>query len=331
MKTYNPIKWSGLVSFTICASLLAVLPVRGQDPAAPGEIRAVVRISKELIQDVASRKEIVAALPLDARIVGFRCRGVIDGRGKLSIDVVSAEGDATCMVTGKGTAEVYVRGVLGPLVIEAPTGAVFTSQTLVRFDGRKFIVLETTPCVDVKVHLDNVHACLETRVGEAVGQVVRIPASILVPRAERQARPVGDAILKDFVDNLAGQIVEKLNRATAVEKSLDRILPKTADWVFHVSADSQFIQAAYGPPGSKAPKLPANPSGIKDVRMEMWLHTTTKEAQALAKLSKEPLAKPLIQQYLKATFPELAALAETRSVDSVGSWLVITVGAPKAE
>jgi hypothetical protein len=43
-----------------------------------------------------------------------------------------------------------------------------------------------------------------------------------------------------------------------------------------------------------------------------------------------PLAKKLVQKYLEALLPELTALAENRSVDAVGEWLVISIGAPKA-
>jgi hypothetical protein len=89
-----------------------------------------------------------------------------------------------------------------------------------------------------------------------------------------------------------------------------------------------FLQAAYGPRNSKVPDLPENPGLLKDVGLEMWIHSTAKEAQDLAKLAKEPLAKALISKYLETILPELAGLTENRSVDSVGPWLVISVGAP---
>jgi hypothetical protein len=97
------------------------------------------------------------------------------------------------------------------------------------------------------------------------------------------------------------------------------------------SANAQFIQAAFGPPGGPAPVLPDNPGGVKDVRLELWLRTTSKEAQDLAKLSKEPLTRALAQKYLETVLPDLAALAVNRSLDSVGLWLVISIGAPKAD
>ena len=86
-----------------------------------------------------------------------------------------------------------------------------------------------------------------------------------------------------------------------------------------------------GREGAAAPVLPENPGRLKDVRLELWLQSTTTEAQALAKLSKQPLAKQLVGKYLETILPELAALTENRSVDSVGPWLVISIGAPKAD
>jgi hypothetical protein len=35
--------------------------------------------------------------------------------------------------------------------------------------------------------------------------------------------------------------------------------------------------------------------------------------------------------FFRTILPELAALAENRSLDSVGPWLVISIGAPKAK
>ena len=73
------------------------------------------------------------------------------------------------------------------------------------------------------------------------------------------------------------------------------------------------------------PVLPENPGRPKDTRLELWLRSTTKEAEALDKLTKRPLAKQLIQRYLEATLPELAALTEERSVTAVGQWVVIGI------
>jgi hypothetical protein len=98
-----------------------------------------------------------------------------------------------------------------------------------------------------------------------------------------------------------------------------------------MSTDAEFIQAAYGPRGSTIPVLAENPGKLKDERLELWLHSTTTEARDLVRLSKQPLAKTLVNKYLETILPELAALAENRSLDSVGPWLVISIGAPKAK
>ena len=154
---------------------------------------------------------------------------------------------------------------------------------------------------------------------------------LLLPCAEREATPIGESYLKNFVDGLAEKIVSKLNRTTRVEESLNRLFPETTGWEFQLSTDPAFIQAAYGPPGSEVPILPENPGRLENTRMEVWLRATTKGAEALEKLSKQPLAKPLIQRYLEATLPELAALTEERSVTVVGPWVVICIGSPKSE
>jgi hypothetical protein len=77
--------------------------------------------------------------------------------------------------------------------------------------------------------------------------------------------------------------------------------------------------------------LPENPRRPKDARLELWLRTSTNEAQALEKLTKQPLAKQLVQRYLEATLTELAALTEERTVTAIGPWLVISISAPKED
>jgi hypothetical protein len=326
----NVARQTWLIPFAVCASLLVVSPVRGQvAPAQRGEVKAVFRIAKQFVEDVAAREEVVASIPYNAKVVGFRCQGVIDGRGRLSVEMIPAQGEAIFVVYSHGTGQTYARGVRGPVVAMGPAWGPFASRTLVRFDGRKFFLVETTPWVEVHGELDRVEGRRGGPAGRAVGRLVRPLGQRMVPRAEAEATPIGEYYLKNFVDELAQEIIAKLNRTTPVEKSLNRLFPETRDWVFQMSADSHFIQAAYGPRGSTVPVLPENPGRLKDVRLELWLHTTTTEAQDLVKLSKNPLAKQLLNKYLETVLPELAALAENRSLDSVGPWLVISIGAPK--
>ena len=57
-------KHTRLVLFAACAPLLAALPVRGQaPPARPGEIQVVARISKQFIEDVATRSAEMSGKP----------------------------------------------------------------------------------------------------------------------------------------------------------------------------------------------------------------------------------------------------------------------------
>jgi hypothetical protein len=332
MFVQNVAKHSWLIPVAVCACLTAALPVRGQaPPAQPGEIKAVVRISKGFIEDVIGRLEITAAVPFNAEILGFDCTGVIDGQAKLAVEMTAAQGNATFVVNSHGTAQTYVEGVCGPIVVKGPAWGPFTTRTTVRFEGRKFSLMETTPWAEVHADLDSVEGRYGSCVGRGIGRVAVPFGKLLIPRAEAEATPIGLYILTEFVNKVAGELTARLSRTTAVEKSLNRLFPETKDWVFQMSADSQFLQAAYGPKGSKVPDLPENPGRLKDVRLELWLHSTATEAQDLAKLSREPLARELANRYIETILPELAALTENRSLDSAGPWLVISIGAPKAK
>jgi hypothetical protein len=329
----NVVKHTLLILVAACAPLLVVWPLRGQPPAAQqDEIQVVARISKQFIEDVVAREEVVASIPYsNAKVLGFRVQGVIDGRGKMSVEMGNTPGEATFVVTSHGTASTYARGVRGPVVAMGPAWGPFASQTLVSFDGRKFHLVETTPWAEVHGVLDRVQGRRGGPVGRVAGRLAMPLGRRLVPRAEAQATPIGEYYLKNFVDELAVEIVARLDRTNPVEKSLDRLFPKTKDWVFQMSTDPVFMQAAFGPRNAKVPVLPENPAHLKDVRLELWLHSTSTEAQDLVKLSKEPLAKALLHKYIETEFPELAALSDNRSLDAVGPWLVISVGAPKAK
>src|SRR5262249_49375775 len=122
----------------------------------------------------------------------------------------------------------------------------------------------------------------------------------LVPHAEREARPIAEQILRNFVDDLATEVIEELNRTTLVEEQLNQLFPQTRDWNFQLAVDPRFVQVAYGPRDSDVPLLPRNPGRLKDVRLVLWLRSSNKEAQALAELSRGPLARQLIPKYLAA-------------------------------
>jgi hypothetical protein len=253
---------------------------------------------------------------------------MVDGRGKLSVDLTTVQGEATFVVHSQGTVQTYIRGVRGPMVVLGPAVGSFASQTLVRFDGRRFSRVETKPWVQMHGKLDKVRGIYGGRVGRAVGRVLRPIGQLLVPHVEREATPIGEYYLKTFVDELAEKIIGLLNRATRVEESLNRLFPESNDWGFQLSTEPGFIQAVYGPPGIAVPVLPEVPNRPDNSRLELWLHSTTKGAEALEALTKQPLARQVVQKYLEATLPELAALAEERSVTAVGSWIVVSSGAP---
>jgi hypothetical protein len=332
MILHNSARRFGLVPFAVCALLLLPLPARGQDvPPQKNEIMAVVRISKHFIEDVIGGVEVNATVPFYAKVLGFDCRGVIDGQARLSVEIATSQGDATFIASSHGSARTYVRGVRGPIVVKGPAWGDFATRTVVRFEGRKFSVLGTTPWAQPNGELECIEGVHGTCVGQALGRVALPIGKLFVPLATEKATPIGLWILQSFVNEVAEKITTKLSETTAVEKSLNRVLPESKDWVFQMSSDAQFLQAAYGPAGSKVPVLPENPGRLKEVRLELWLHSTTKEAQDLAKLAKQPLAKNLLNKYIETIIPELAALTENRSIDAVGSWLVISLGAPKAK
>ena len=322
----------GLIVCCLCVWGVVTQPALAEDaPQQPNETKAVFRISKQFLHDVAGKKEIVADIPLCAIVLGFHCTGTIHGHGKVSVDLQSSSDQAVFAIDSQGDGHACVAAVRGPIVAIGPAWGPFTSRTLVSFDGRRFAYVSTAPCVTVHGELQRVTNRRDGPVGRGVGRVVKPLAKPLVPHAEAQGKPIGEYYLVEFIEELADRIIARLNEKTPVGESVNRLFPHTKDWVFRVSADAQFIQAAFGPPGAGVPPLPDFPGRIKDARVEVWLRSTNQEAKLLEGLSKRPLAKQLVQKYLESTLPKLAALAEERTVAAIGSWVVISVGAPKTD
>jgi hypothetical protein len=327
----SDVKYNWFNPSALFALLLIAVPVHSQTPPVKqDDVKAVFRISKQFIEDVAAREEIAAAIPFTAKVLRFASQGVMDGHGKAQVVLPSDQNDATFVISSHGTGETYVRGVRGPIVATGPVSITFATRTVIRFDGRKFSLAETIPQTQLHGQLDSVVGRRGGPAGRAAGRLLRPLGQRMVPRAEAEATPISDYYLKNFMDEQAGKIVAKLDRTTPVEKSLNRLFPETRDWVFQLSTNTQFLQAAYGPRGGIVHVLPENPAHLKDVRLELWLHSTATEAQDLVKLSKEPLIKNFLNKYLETVLPELAALAESNSLVAVGPWLVISVGTPKA-
>lgn len=291
------------------------------------EIKAVFRISKTFLDDVADRT-IVADIQMGATVLKFQCTGVIHGEGHLAVAMRNSGQSAVFEVTSQGNGSVCVRGIRGPFVAYGRAWGPFTTKTQIQFDGRRFTYLSTTPCATVQAEVQRISGSRDRRIGRLVGARILPLTEKLIPKAIDQATPIANGYLKKFVEETADEIITKLNEKTPIEASINRLFPETEDWVFQMSSDKDFMQAAYGEPNAPIPVLPEVAAELEEVRLEVWLRSSDEEAKALADLSKQPLAKQLIQAYLVATLPELAALAEQRTIDAVGEWVVIRIGKP---
>lgn len=309
---------------------MATVAAQNNSEAEQDEIQAVFRISKAFLAEVTDRP-IVADIPLRATVLNFKCNGVIHGEGKLTIELQRSGQQAVFEINSQGNGRACVRGVRGPIVAYGPAWGPFTSRTLVKFDGRRFTHDTTTPNVTVCADIQRVTGRRDRRIGRLIGAGFLPLTDKLMPKAVAQAKPIANRYLRDFVEETANKIISVLNQKIPIEESINRLFPKTSDWVFQMSSDEKFLQAAYGPLGVSVPQLPEVPGEIADVRLEAWLRSTSEEARLLAEMSKRPLARQLVQRYLESTLPELAALAEERSIDAVDSWVVIRIGAPSPD
>jgi hypothetical protein len=216
--------------------------------------------------------------------------------------------------------------------MHAPTYAQFTGCTSIQFDGRRCNRLGTTsPQSDIHAELQDITNHRNGAFARAAGRMAMPAGRMLVPVAERQGLPVANSIVQTVVDETVDKICARLNERLPVEDSINRLYPETVNWNFHVSQDATFLQATYGPPGARVPVIPPHPQPLANVDVEVWLHSSGKEAKFLENMSKQPLAQQLLKAYLEATLPKLAALAEEQAVTAAGPWVIISVGSKKVK
>lgn len=320
-----------LCCITFCGEM-AILPTRAQDLVEPeNEIKAVFRISRQLVKDAIEQQELVANIPIRATIMGLDSSGVIHGRGKLAVELQSSGEQAMLIVRSKGKGAACITGRRGPIVVYVPSGGPFTTCSRINFDGRHFTPECTEAHANVHLSLQRITTRRDRLPGRVLGALARPVGKRMMPRAEPQAKGVTERAIVGFVNSEMDKNLTKLNEDLPVDDTVNRLFPNAADWKFYLAGEDEFIQAAFGPAGLGMPTLPEVPGRMENVLFEAWLRSTNEEAKALADLSNKPLAKRLVETYLEATLPKLAAMSGEKSITAVGSWVVISVAPPEQE
>ncbi len=293
------------------------------------QTKAIFRISRQFLAEV-SNQPIVANLPIDDTVMGFKCTGNIRAEGTVAVDLLDSGQQAIFAVAGEGQGRADVTGCRGLWMADGSVFGNFSTTSLVKFDGRQFAYAGTTLSTEICANIHRVTGRRDRLAGRALGAGVQSLAQKMIPRALREAKPLANTFLKNYVEEVADEIIMELNQKTPIEDSINRLFEETQDWVFHMSSDDEFLQASLGPPDTQRPPvLPKVAALMAEVRVEAWLQSTNDEAEMLAQLSQQPLAKQLVAAYLKSTLPELAAVGDTITVDAVGTWVLIRVGNDK--
>lgn len=322
-------KIGSFIGVFLCSTFvleLATLPSLAQDAIENrGKIQAVFRISKQYLHEITD-KQIVAEIPFCTTVLGFRCTGTIHGEGEISVDLLDVSNQAIFSVDSHGDGYACVRGVRRLLVAEGTAWGPFSSRTLVQFDGRNFVHMSTAPCVNVRGDLHRVSG----RRGRRFGAGIQAVGEHFVPRAVTQAKPIAENYLRGFVEKTADQIITRLNEKTPLEETVNRLFPQLKESVFHMSSGVHYLQAAFGPSNADVPELPDVTDRMENIRIEIWLRSSSEEAKLLEDMSHQPLAKQLVQVYLDSTLPDLAKLGDEWSVAAIGDWVVIGVRSTKS-
>jgi hypothetical protein len=293
-------------------------------PAAENELPCVIRVSYVLLDELVD-DQVEAQIPFQSPMLGGQVWGSVNGRARLVVDLQESASEATFIISATGNAAGCAYGRRACLRVSANVWVPFSATQVVRFDGDKFTVesLHVQSCP--RAQLTAVTTKRSSAVGDLIGGAVRPCVNHMIPEAERQAIPVANRYLGQFVQKEANAVVAELNQITPVEAALREMYPELKEWRYRLSATETHLVAAYGPPGGAFPKLPTPPEPLPEARIEVWVRTTPEEAAFLQSMAQWNISNDLMKEFLLDE-PELEELLEDATVTAVENWVRVGIG-----
>jgi len=298
---------------------------RGMTEEPKGEIketRVVLRISREFIRNhaIPSIEEVTA---INMCRFGAHVTGTAKTTGQTTINMVVRERDAVFTFHFKGTTLTKTVATKHPVAIYSSGRTDFVAQREIHFDGVLFshrpATIEATYCSTID--------CLATP-PRLIGRIARAKA---IPEIQR-LKPASDALdLSDTktqvlaaFDRESEKLVTDLNKVAPWEQTINLLVPRTKEWITHVSSTSDYLMASPGPKDSTIPVLPKEFLSMK-APLELWIH-----GQPVGDPSRKIVESWSTVQRGLDRFRGLVSGKEAKvegvSFTAVGEWWVLKVG-----
>jgi hypothetical protein len=253
----------------------------------------VLRISERYLESLFAR-DINKHTPVRRVVLGTHARGTAHTIGRADVDTKPAKNDASFYVTLSGTTTARTTGRNGPAIINSLSITRWTSQKMVRFDGKNFKAGPAT----IESHTEITPLGSDSVLPGIRGRIVKRVATRRAREYNSAAEKIVDEdtkkqVLSD-IDRIVDGRIQKLNDRLNSQPMMAFLLPKLDDMGVKFSTSSNCINISFAG-GESSPLSKVCPvQGVEPSDTELWFQTAL-------------IAQP------DGTIPEM--------VDNAGAWL----------
>jgi hypothetical protein len=246
-------------------------------PAAEAEgeeLRGVMilRISERYLEELFAR-DIDKHTPVTRTVLGTRARGTAHTVGRADVDTKPDKDDAAFYVRITGTSNSRTSGRNGPAIIHSKSVTTWTTQKVIRFDGKEFATTPATIVSNTRLQPLGADSTLPRLRGRIVSRIAARRAIEYNSAAERiVARDAEQRVLAD-VNRVVDQQIAKLNERVQSQPLMALLLPKLSDAGVQFSTSSNCINISFAG-GDASPLAKACPvTGVDPSDTELWFQT----------------------------------------------------------
>jgi hypothetical protein len=253
----------------------------------------VLRVSEKYLESLFAR-DINKYTQVNRVVLGTRATGRAHTVGRADVDTKPAKNNAAFYVKISGTTTSRTAGRNGPAIINSLSITRWTSQKMVRFDGKNFKASPATIESHTKITPLGADSVLPRIRGRIVKRVATRRAVEYNSAAERIVdKDTKKQVLSD-VDRIVDGRIQKLNDRLNSQPMMAFLLPKLDDMGVKFSTSSNCINICFAG-GESSPLSKVCPvEGLEPSDTELWFQTAL-------------IARP------DGTIPEM--------VDNAGAWL----------
>ena len=284
----------------------------------------MLRVTKQHFDDM-TRDEFHETVPIARPLLSAWVSGAALVQGRVKVEMEFNEGQAAFVLKLDGDSRSTTVSSARSIRIHGGGTSTFHVEKRILFDGISFNGQPTTVSLTNDSHICRICSTRRGMVGRLAVRVARRRVRKMRPQALRIVERDSRTLIRDQFDQLAGELIQELNKTTPFEQTIMQLFPETKTWVYNLSTTDKYIQASAGPKGLRFPELPKRDEGDRLEPVELWIRTGNAEPipEVLAVWN-------IAQDLLRSFVPQEADLPEPHrgqaTVEQVGDWVVIAVG-----